>query len=583
MPIVNHVSYTDQSDLEAIIIQNDGCPLYGEIEIFRRIFTDCKSSEYTWHFWHDLRLPIAAKGQKEIQIDFLLVCEKGVIVVEVKGGKIGIEQGTYFYEYSCERKYMNRSPFDQASDYKYALMNNRIISSSQLFIDIVCAFPHTKMEHTNKNVSVDQGYKLWSKKQQEEHSKSFADFCIKVLDIDKQKVGFSHRDLLPSEVEIAIQYLLYNFKDRSRNVYSERNIEAIIKRLNIDNLSSFYSLHKNERIFIEGGPGTGKTTIAKAYIEKYHTIRGLYLCWNKLLEAKIKTNLCQSGLTNCHVEQFASFIFSLQYKIGTFNFTLEQISNGSYVDKLDLMFSIIRNQENFIPYDYIIIDEAQDVLNKGAIQLLNSLTSVTQNGLSTGRYMIFYDKEQGYDHFNRQIDEIADSLAQNCGRFILDANKRVPTNKEIVSFANMLLLDQSAEELFDKIIADNYESVKIFHFNGAKLLIKQINSIKKGIRENSHNWNDYVVLADSSSKREKVSESETFYDRIATIDGIKELTPQNICIHTDDLPFTSILTYKGLESKHVILVVNGHTNIDTFELYIGMTRAIIDLQILILQ
>ena len=95
MPIINHTRYTDESDLEAIITQADGSPLYGEIEMFKRIFADCNNSEYSWHFWHNLRLPVSIKNQTEIQIDFLLVCEAGVVIVEVKGGKVGIEQGFF--------------------------------------------------------------------------------------------------------------------------------------------------------------------------------------------------------------------------------------------------------------------------------------------------------------------------------------------------------------------------------------------------------------------------------------------------------------------------------------------------------
>lgn len=584
MPIINHTRYTDNSDLEAIITQADGSPLYGEIEMFKRIFADCNNREYTWHFWHNLRLPVSIKNQTEIQIDFLLVCEAGVIIVEVKGGKVGIEQGFFYYEVSRERKFMDRSPFDQASDYMYALINNKIISSSQLFLSTVCAFPHTYMEHTSANPNADLGYKLWAKKQQDSSDCSFADFVIDILNSDKDKKEWRRPMLSSKEVEIAIQSLLFTFRDRSSNVYSERGMEAILERLNIDNLSAFQSLQKNDRLFIEGGPGTGKTTIAKAYIEKFHTLRGLYLCWNKLLEAKINKEIIGCGLTNCRVEQFASFVFSLQSKVDNgIVITLEELSEGRSLEKLSSLFNSIREQTDFVPYDYIIIDEAQDVLDKGAVQLLNSLTAVTHDGISSGRYLVFFDTEQGYNHQNRQIDEIADAVAQNGARFVLDVNKRVPTNKEIVSFAKSLLEGESAIELFDRINAENYDSVKTLYFNGAKSLIKHLNAVKAEIREGSRNWNDYVVLADSSTKHELVSGSEMFYDRIATIDGVKELNVRNICSDTGELPFTSILSYKGLESKHVILVINGRKEIDQLELYIGMTRAIIDIQILILQ
>lgn len=582
MPIIRH-DIKDINRLESIITKDNGTPLYGEIDMYRRIYSDCEKSEYTWHFWHDLRLPVSVKNQKEIQIDFLLVCEKGLIIIEVKGGKIGIEQGLFYYEEARERTYMGRSPFDQARDYMYALMNNKIVSSSQLFLDTICAFPHTQMYSTNANPNADLGYKLWSKKLHEDTSNSFADFCIGVIDRDKQKNGWNRQNLSPQEIEVAIHTLLFSFEDRTRNVYSERSLESILQRLQIDNLSTFNSLQKNDRIFIEGGPGTGKTTIAKAYIEKYHTLRGLYLCWNRLLESKIKHQLWQDGLVYCEVNQFASYILSAQKAMNLQIVDAKEIIDGSIDDKLCDLFSLYRKRPDFIPYDYIIIDEAQDVLDKGALVPLNYLTSITQDGISSGRYLVFFDTEQGYNSKNRQIDDIANSLAQNGARFVLDVNKRVPTNKEIVSFANCLLDGDDVNCLFDKITHENYESVKLIYFDGAKSLIRHINSIKKDIRDNQKRWGDYVVLADSSTKYQQSSGTEMLYDRIATIDGIRELTPENICTDTDELSITSILSYKGLECKHVILIINNRIEVDTFELYIGMTRAIIDLQILVLQ
>ena len=141
----------------------------------------------------------------------------------------------------------------------------------------------------------------------------------------------------------------------------------------------------------------------------------------------------------------------------------------------------------------------------------------------------------------------------------------------------------SAEDLFKRIQTENYDSTRVFCFKGAKQLIKHINSIKHSIRENSSDWNEYVILADSSTKKEQSSGDEKLYDRIATMEGIKELNTNNICFNTSEIPYTSILSYKGLECKHVVLIINSRVNINTFELYVGMTRAIIDLQLLILQ
>lgn len=582
MPIVNHVPYSIDSNLETIIIHNDGTPLYGEIEMFKRIYLDCEASGLTWHFWHDLRLPIHVKGQSSIQIDFLLVCEEGAVIVEVKGGKVGVDKGLYYLEKNREKTYLQRTPFEQADDYMYALISNKIISKSQMFICTACAFPHTSMTHTSLNPNMDLGYKLWSANQHKDTTQSFADFALGILKRGKINSSWSMPPFQSDEIETTIRSLLFTFEDRRTNIYSESEMQVILERLKIDNLSSFESLQKNDRLFIEGGPGTGKTTIAKAYVEKYRTLRGLYLCWNKLLHAKIKHELSANGLVNCRVEQFASYIFQLknQYKIDI-PIELNDLNPNDGQEKVGTILQTVRKNKEFIPYDYIIIDEAQDILDKGAVHIVNSLSSVKNNGISTGRYLMFYDTEQGYNNQGRHVEDIVDSIAQNGARFVLDTNKRVPTNKEIVSFANNLLEGMSPDSLLELIIKDNYDSVKVEYFDSTKLLIKHLNSIKSQIREGRREWNDYVILADSSFKR-KNGDDEPLFDRIADIDGIKEVTVDNICVDTGELPLSSILSYKGLESKHVILVLNNKSSIDPFELYVGMTRAIIDLRILVL-
>ena len=575
MPIINH-DYKDIDFLEHIIVKDDGTPLQGEIDMYRRIFRDCERSAFNWHFWHDVCLPVPAKGQSSIQIDFLLASEKGIVIVEVKGGKISVLNGNYYFEKEGILTDMKRTPFEQAETYMYALINNNVIDKNKIFITTMCAFPHTKMAKTSDNAQMDQGWKLWSAIQQEDQNQSFADYCVKVIEEDKTRKRIYKQDLTTDEVNDAIKSFSFNFSDDDRGSYSNASLESIIEWLQVDNLRLFDSLRKNQRLVIEGGPGTGKTTLAKAFIKKYKDLRGLYVCWNKLLESKIRSELYAEGLTNCEVVQFASFIMSVQKTTGINCFSLKDISAGS-IEKIDQLLRKYRESTDFKPYNFIIVDEAQDILDKGAISLLQNC-SFFINGSESGSYMVFYDTEQGYNNKNRQIDGFAKAVSKHSAHFILDENKRVPTNKIIIDYAQRVLEKNSANLDIDEFVQYDANVLNVEKCRGVKSLLRCINDLQ-GKYEN--NIKDCVILAHSSTQKTDLGES--LFDRIATSVGITKLEESNVNSNLRGIPFTSILRFKGLESKHVILVLNSQTYIDSYELYIGMTRAIVDLKILVLE
>lgn len=576
MAIISH-DYKDLSFLEHTIIQKDGSPLYGEIDMYRRIYKDCENSPLIWHFWHDLRLPIPVGDQSEIQIDFFLACEKGGVVVEVKGGKVGIDTGIYFLEKGVNREYLKRSPFDQANDYENALFNNKVLDRKAIFVTTVCAFPHTRMNRTSENDAANQGWKLWSKSQQEDNNASFATFCEKVLEQDKQKTHIYRPDLSHEEVEKALRFFFYNFNDN--NSYSIASIESIIEWLKVDNLRLFNSLRKNKRLVIEGGPGTGKTTLAKAFIAEYKDYKGLYVCWNKLLEAKIKNELANEGLGNCEVIQYASLLLRLQKQLNKQILPLDDINNGD-TQKIAELLTLYKQSDDFVPYNYIIIDEAQDILDKGAEQLLQKM-SFYDNGIETGSYMIFYDIEQGYNNENRNINYFVDRLARYSTHFILDENKRVPTNRDLITCAQALI--SSGIQVSDFLTNIESEYITVERFSGTKSLMRAIEAIRQEYRQQGYAFhiNNCVLLAHSSTRKSQFGES--LYDHIATSIGISNLDEQNISNTHEGIPFTSILKYKGLESKHVVLLLNAREYVDKYELYIGLSRAIIDVKILILE
>lgn len=194
--------------------------------------------------------------------------------------------------------------------------------------------------------------------------------------------------------------------------------------------------------------------------------------------------------------------------------------------------------------------------------------------MTTGRYLVFFDTEQGYRKELRELDSYAEDIARCGTHFVLNENKRVPNNKQIVDDANLILSATNVIDIIKEIESMNDPAIKVSHFKGSNELVRRIKEILSDLKSGQKQWDEYVVLTDSHSRR--------LFERLSDIELIKELTPENVQKDEDRLCLTSILTYKGLETKHVILILNNQESIDKFELYVGMTRAMFDLELLIL-
>ncbi|QIY84870.1 NERD domain-containing protein [Chryseobacterium sp. NEB161] len=140
--------------LENIILNEDGKPLYGEIDTYRQLYKDLSESDKDWLVWYDLKLPNHSDNfnyykKTSSQIDFLIICEEGVLVLEVKGGAISTKESSFFYGKNFDTV-MRQNPFKQAEGYKHTLKDLILNNLKDCFFCEAVAFPHVNYAFESK-------------------------------------------------------------------------------------------------------------------------------------------------------------------------------------------------------------------------------------------------------------------------------------------------------------------------------------------------------------------------------------------------------------------------------------------------
>lgn len=566
--------------LETIIVKENGSPLLGEINIYRQLWNDLSKSDLEWDVWHDLKLPEHSDNfnyykKTSSQIDFLILCKHGLLVLEVKGGPISTKDNTFFYGKNFDTP-IKQNPFKQAEGYKYTLKDNILNNLKGCFFCEATAFPHVDYPFESKLID---NKLLWTSYLAKDYEGSIEKFLLNVFDYSKskhQKHFRTYTDVTPKEY-VAIKKILSPIIGDRNHLNTINTLEW----LGIQNIEILDGLYKNPRIMIEGPPGSGKTTIAKAFIDKQHNKNGIYLCWNNLLMHYTKSLLSERQLsTNIEVTTYFRFFQkhnpSLDFKV------LSSLTEDQFYDLVKATIIKLENEE-LKTYDFIVIDEAQDIFDRGLDLFINKFSGFNGQGLSNGNSLVLYDIDQSYTASGRSVAEKADLLTEYYCHFKVNEVKRSAQNPDIRKLSSEILENP---EIFD---TDDFES-KFSNISVRRHKTLQevkshiVKNILTPIREtdSSLKGQDCVLLIESTLLRGEYKGKEDLRE-LLIIKDVEELSEANVGDTANKLRYSSILKFKGLEKKNVFLVISKPSEINKYETFVGITRAILNVEINIVE
>lgn len=350
-------------------------------EQFYRAASEQLSSDWRVYYSCVLSTIEAGSGLQEAEIDFVLWHPStGFIVVEVKGGRIQIDNGDFYSINRSGEKFRIQNPFHQAQVWKNRFYRFLKRENQRMPVSHVVCLPHVDEAELPATAGIEKSLVIGRGRFEQLESTLFN--IVRKSHLEKylrfSSPGVDVIDRLVNGGSYQSRKYLREYIDH--HDLRVRDIESIHESLVTPVTSAV-------RLGIEGEAGTGKTMLAAILARKYRDEGGrvLFVSSNPVLNDVLRDDIGR-GVDLATYSQLAS----------SFGVELLRVPSG-YQGKLEdwiqldgperLKQEISSSQRR---YDVILCDEAQDV-QPFWWEALETLLTDPQSS----RFYLFFDRSQG--------------------------------------------------------------------------------------------------------------------------------------------------------------------------------------------
>lgn len=537
-----------------------------------------------WMVIHSLWLK-THRVKLHAEADFVVITNCAVLILEIKGGLVWRDDEGWQFQSKSGRtkKTKKEGPFDQARGAYYALREHLIANGrKELFDEFIWGYgvicPECSLHVPDGDAFVDPSMLL--------DERGFLGGMMSFLealsnywalryergDIPSVKTHKCRNKLIsPSKRSVILFALRPAFELVIGPGASSAHAERDLIELTEHQLAALDFISLEPRNLLFGSAGTGKTILAveQARRKAAEGKKVLLLCFNKLLAKKLQSRFSAEESRLIDVGSYHQIVLSLCRKKGLVIPLAEDWENfcASLRDAYEEIFSTIDQKDL---YDFVVVDEAQDLMSEEFMDLIDLLLI---GGLKQGSWMMACDKQQAIfrGNFNQKLLDELEAIARKTPLRINCRNTR-----QIAAYVSGLSGIGPQET---RGVEGEMPVIRFFEGKDdyLRILRKVVNEIIVSFQDAGLPVSEIAILYGSSEFVPPEIFKAGFFLRMAVRTEAQDvLAPEHV-------QACSIQGFKGLEAKAIVLVgIHDLSSASWRDIYyVGSSRAKTNLRMIL--